>query len=202
MRSIVTDRSRCRLGCENHVLNGSSDHHGKGQFLGKASPTVKYRDFLPRAVQKRLNRSICRLGSGLRWAEGSRSSIVFARWRQCTWRHCCVLCKTAEPIDLPFGLWTRVGRRKHKFNHIRQVAPMCPDGRAHWRQLANTIEPSVCGGDAVLCQNYFDHLLLLLQLRSSTRLAPTVLATRGCHQSPCLRPFLSHARPGRRLWRR
>jgi len=23
---------------------------------------------------------------------------------------------------------------------------------AHWRHLANTIEPSVCGGDAVLCQ--------------------------------------------------
>ena len=23
---------------------------------------------------------------------------------------------------------------------------------AHWRLLANTIEPSVCGGDAVLCQ--------------------------------------------------
>jgi len=22
---------------------------------------------------------------------------------------------------------------------------------AHWRHLANTIEPSVCGGDAVLC---------------------------------------------------
>jgi len=32
--------------------------------------------------------------------------------------------ETAEPIDLPFGLWTRVGRGKHKFNHIRQVAPM------------------------------------------------------------------------------
>jgi len=31
--------------------------------------------------------------------------------------------KTAEPIDLLFGLWTLVGRRKHKFNHIRQVAP-------------------------------------------------------------------------------
>ena len=28
----------------------------------------------------------------------------------------------AEPIDLPFGLWTRVGRRKHKFNRVRQVA--------------------------------------------------------------------------------
>jgi len=45
----------------------------------------------------------------------------------------------AEPIDLPFGLWTRVGRRKHKFSHIRQVAPMCPHGRAHWRHRANTI---------------------------------------------------------------
>jgi len=58
----------------------------------------------------------------------------------------------AEPIDLPFGFWTRLVRRQHKFNHIRQVAPMCPHGRAQWRHLANTIEPSVCGGDAVLCQ--------------------------------------------------
>jgi len=31
------------------------------------------------------------------------------------------LCKTAEPIDLPFGSWTQVGRRKHKFSCIRQV---------------------------------------------------------------------------------
>jgi len=34
--------------------------------------------------------------------------------------------KTAEPIDLPFALSTRVGRRMHKFNRIRQVAPICP----------------------------------------------------------------------------
>jgi len=37
---------------------------------------------------------------------------------------------------MPFGLWTRVGRRKHKFSCIRQVAPMCPHGRhigATWR---------------------------------------------------------------------
>jgi len=34
--------------------------------------------------------------------------------------------KTAEPINLQFGLWTRVGLRKHMFNRIRQVAPMCP----------------------------------------------------------------------------
>jgi len=35
------------------------------------------------AVQERLNRSICRLDCGLGWAEGSTSSVVFARWRQC-----------------------------------------------------------------------------------------------------------------------
>jgi len=55
--------------------------------------------------------------------------------------------KTAEPIDLPFGLWTPLGRRMHKFNRIRLVAPMCPYGRTHYRHLANTIEPSVCGGN-------------------------------------------------------
>jgi len=60
--------------------------------------------------------------------------------------------ETAKPIHLPFGLWTRVGQRKHKFNRIHQVAPMCPHGRAHWRHLENTTEPSVCSGDAVLCQ--------------------------------------------------
>jgi len=60
--------------------------------------------------------------------------------------------KTAEPVDLPFWLWTRVSRRKHKFNRIRQVAPMCPHGMAHWRHVVNTIEPSVCGDDAVLRQ--------------------------------------------------
>jgi len=44
----------------------------------------------------------------------------------------------AEPIDLPFGLWTQVDQRKQEFNHIRQVTPMCPHGRAHWRHLVNT----------------------------------------------------------------
>ena len=34
--------------------------------------------------------------------------------------------KTAEPIDLPFGLWTWVARRMHKFNCICQMAPICP----------------------------------------------------------------------------
>jgi len=26
------------------------------------------------------------------------------------------------------------------------------DGGAHWRSLANTAEPSMCGGDAACCQ--------------------------------------------------
>jgi len=55
---------------------------------------------------------------------------------------------TAELIDLPFALQTRVGRRMHKFSPIRQVAPMYRHGRKHCRHLVNTIEPSVYGGDA------------------------------------------------------
>jgi len=61
---------------------GSRSPKGKGHFGGKEALIVKYRDFLPWAVRRRLNRSICRLGCGLRWAKGCRSSIVFARWRQ------------------------------------------------------------------------------------------------------------------------
>jgi len=56
--------------------------------------------------------------------------------------------KAAEPIDLPFWLWTQVGRRMHKFNRIRQVVLMCPHWRTHCLHLANTTEPSVYGGDA------------------------------------------------------
>jgi len=46
--------------------------------------------------------------------------------------------KTAEPIEMPFGLWTRVGRRKHKFNLIRQMAPMCLHGKI-WRIRLNRL---------------------------------------------------------------
>jgi len=48
--------------------------------------------------------------------------------------------KTAEPVDLPFRLWTPVGQRMHKFNRVCQVAPMCPHGRhigATWRIWLN-----------------------------------------------------------------
>jgi len=56
---------------------------------------------------------------------------------------------TAEPIEMPFGIWTRVGPRKHVLH-----------GGAHWRQPANAIEPPMCDGDAAFLSNYVDHLLV------------------------------------------
>ena len=45
--------------------------HGKVQFLGgKGRPIVKYTDTLWSSVQKRLNRSRCRLGCEFVWAIG------------------------------------------------------------------------------------------------------------------------------------
>ena len=43
-----------------------------------------------------------------------------------------------EPIEMPFGLWTRV--------------EACIRWSAHWRNPANTTETSMCDGYAVLCQ--------------------------------------------------
>ena len=51
--------------------------------------------------------------------------------------------KMSEPIDMPFGVWIRIGPRKHVL-----------DGDAHRRNLANTIEPSVCCGDAAFSSNH------------------------------------------------
>ena len=33
---------------------------------------------------------------------------------------------------------------------------------AHWRNLANTTEPSMCGGDAAFLSNYFDQLFVII----------------------------------------
>jgi len=32
------------------------------------------------------------------------------------------------------------------------ISVIIPHGMAHWHHLVSTIEPSVCGDDAVLCQ--------------------------------------------------
>jgi len=47
----------------------------------------------------------------------------------------------AELIKIPFGIWTRMGSRKHVLY-----------GGAHRCNLANMIQLSMCGGDAALCR--------------------------------------------------
>jgi len=48
--------------------------------------------------------------------------------------------KPAERIEMYFRTWTRVDPRNHVLNRGAQR-----------RHTANTIEPSMCGGDAALC---------------------------------------------------
>jgi len=63
--------------------------------------------------------------------------------------------KTAEPIEMPFGTWTRVGAGKHIL-----------DAGAHWRHPVNTNEQSMCCGDADFLSNYYDHMFLKLSFPS------------------------------------
>ena len=89
----------------------------------------------------------CELGwAQIRWGPDPPWKGAILRGRACqdmpddTTVSC---AKTAEPIEMPFGLWIRVGRRKNVLHRD-----------AHCRNLANTIKPSVCDGDAALpiCQ--------------------------------------------------
>ena len=95
-----------------------------------------------------------RVGSRKYVLDGSRSpceeAIIRGKDMPGHERHSAVSCaKMAELIEMSFGLWTCVGRRKHVVHG------------GHWRNLANTNEPSVSGGDAALTvSNYFYHLLL------------------------------------------
>ena len=56
--------------------------------------------------------------------------------------------KKSEATAMLFGMWTGVGPRKHVL-----------DGAAHWRNLVNTTELPICGGNAAFCQitltNYY-----------------------------------------------
>jgi len=60
--------------------------------------------------------------------------------------------KTAEPIEMPFGTWTRVGPGKNVL-----------DGDAHWHHTANTAEPFTCRGDAAFSSNYSEHLFKMTE---------------------------------------
>jgi len=117
--------------------------------------------------------------------------------------------QTAEPINMSFGLWTRVVPRKrirwgsrspmcngifegerggplwsigtfchelckNSWNDWDAVSGMdsgwpkeaCVSWGAHWHILANTIEWSMCGGDAAFLTNYFDHLFIFVNVLS------------------------------------
>ena len=61
-------RLRTQVRPKNHVLDGRPDHSmGRGNFEGGRG-VLLYSDTLRSSVQKRLNRSRCRLGYGLGWA--------------------------------------------------------------------------------------------------------------------------------------
>ena len=63
---------------------GYRSPHGKGRFEGEGGILLwSIGTLCGRLCKKRLKWLICRLGCGLRWAEGGTSSIVFVRWRQC-----------------------------------------------------------------------------------------------------------------------
>ena len=48
--------------------------------------------------------------------------------------------EVAEPIDILFGIWTRLGPSKHVV-----------DGDTHWHHLENMVAPSMCVGIAAIC---------------------------------------------------
>jgi len=127
------------------------------------------------SVDRFVSQSVCLSQS---WALKRRLN-----WSRCDWG----CAKTAEPIKMLLGLWTRVEQGwgvqithvKGQFltcrgmpsdtavNCAKMTEPgwaqerMCYMG-AHWRSLMHVTEPSMCGGNAAFLSNYFDHLLLFL----------------------------------------
>jgi len=167
MRPVVTDRVAWSVGlfvylsvCHSSepciCKNGWTDQDALS-VVGSASDGPK--------------ESRVRRGSNVPWLRirmGPRNRVLGgAQITPCEWtffremtcrgyarRHSAVSCaKMAEPIDMLFGLWTRVSPRKHAFGGVHS---------AHWRHLTNTSVPSMCGGDAAFLSNYFDHLFYLL----------------------------------------
>ena len=80
MPSFILIRLTVWPRCTN--VTDRQDRQTAGQTDRQRSDSIG-RTVLQTVAQKRLNRSICRLGCGVGCAKGSRSSIVFARWRQC-----------------------------------------------------------------------------------------------------------------------
>jgi len=95
--------------------------HVKGQLLGKRTCLGMPDDTLPWAVQKWLNWSICCLSCGLGWAEGSTSSILFARCRHVpSWE---------GTLAIP-GEYDRTVRLRQRYGFMSQRAKKEPQYRA------------------------------------------------------------------------
>jgi len=92
-------------------------------------------------VHKRLNRSKFRLDCDLGMAQGimnergSRCSMTVGNSGKGSPIISAVSCaETADPIDLTFGLWTRVAEEAQVQSYSSGGANV-PNGRAHWRHL-------------------------------------------------------------------
>jgi len=123
---------------------GAHIPHRKGQFWGKRSPIVKYRDFLQWAVQKQLNRWRCHLGYGLSQLGGPNEACI--RWgqiphvkgqllgeRTCPMTFCHELCQNGWTSQ--FAIW------------VVECVPGWDKGSAssvaftRWRQWEGTLAP-------------------------------------------------------------
>jgi len=111
-------------GPKDHISDTGLDPPWEWTILrGKGGPLWNI-GTLPWAMQKRLNRSRCRLLFELGWVQGTiyyMGSKSPMRRRNLQGKdmpgyarpHSDVSCaKMAEPIEIPFGLWTQVGPRE------------------------------------------------------------------------------------------
>jgi len=131
------------------IRRGSDLPMARSNFQGKGAACCKVLRLTAVRCAKQLNQSRCHLGCGLggpkeprvRW--GSRSPYAKAQFLgERTYPgmpdDTAVSCaKMVERIEMSFGFWTREDPRKYVLH-----------GRAHWRYMANTIEPSMFGGPA------------------------------------------------------
>jgi len=143
------------VGPGNRILDGGPDPPWEGTiFLGGGV----YSDTLQRPVQKQLNRSICRLGCELGWAEGSTISIVFARRHQC-----------ALPCGHIGATW-----------RIRLNRPVCGDD-AVLRQITLTTRfysaPQCSHCNCKRCTSYSNSVCLSVRLSVCPSVRPSVCHT-------------------------
>jgi len=142
-----------RVGPRNHVLDGGPDTIvWMGNFKGgKGQPIVNYRDSLSWAVHKQLNRSRCHLGYGL----GVRERKHLLDGIQVPTREGTILrVKRGRPRTFPVVLWLiySVTQQRAALVWCKCQLGYTRQG-AYWRNLVNTMEPSVvCDDDAALYQ--------------------------------------------------